>query len=61
MRPQCDNLLDAIPLGYAPRTPPQSRPGGDFVALLRFAAETRAPPPPPPQPELDAGPSGEDY
>lgn len=61
IRDRCDNLLDAVPLAYAPRTPPHSRPGGDFVALLRFAAETRAPPPPPPQPEPDASPSGEDY
>jgi hypothetical protein len=47
LRDRCDNLLDALPLDYAPRTPPQSRPGGDFVALLRFAAEERAPTPPP--------------
>jgi hypothetical protein len=46
IRDRCDNLLDALPLGYAPRTPPHSRPGGDFVALLRFSAETRNPPPP---------------
>ena len=53
IRDRCDNMLDAIPLAYSPRTPPQSRPGGDFVALLRFAAETRTPPPPP-----EAGPEG---
>lgn len=46
IRDRCGNLLDALPLGFAPQTPPLSRPGGDFVALLRFAAETGAPPPP---------------
>jgi hypothetical protein len=45
IRDRFGNLLDALPLGYAPLTPPHSRPGGDFVALLRFAAETRAPTP----------------
>jgi len=55
IRDRCDNLLDAVPLGYAPSSPPQSRPGGDFVALLRFAAEREAPPEPPePQPETPA-------
>lgn len=44
IRDRFDNLLDALPLGYEPRTPSHSRPGGDFVALLRFAAETPAPP-----------------
>jgi hypothetical protein len=32
-------------LGFGPRTPPNGRPGGDFVVLLRFAAETPGPPP----------------
>lgn len=61
IRDRCDNLLDALPLGYEPRTPPHSRPGGDFVALLRFAAETRAPPPPPPEPAHEASPPDESY
>lgn len=60
IRDRCDNLLDALPLDYAPRTPPQTRPGGDFVALLRFAAETRAPPPPP-EPEPEESKSDEAY
>ena len=55
---RCDNMLDALPLRYEPGTPPQSRPGGDFVALLRFAAETRAPSPPP-EPEPEESPPGE--
>jgi hypothetical protein len=55
---RCDNMLDALPLHYAPSTPPKSRPGGDFVTLLRFAAETRAPSPPP-EPEPEASPSDE--
>ena len=60
IRDRCENLLDALPLGYGPRTPPHSRPGGDFVALLRFAAETRAPTPTP-EPEPEASPSDESY
>lgn len=44
IRNRCGNLLGSVPLGHAPGTPPHGRPGGDFVALLRFAAETRAPP-----------------
>ncbi|HEY0412418.1 MAG TPA: hypothetical protein VGD66_04680 [Allosphingosinicella sp.] len=60
IRDRCDNMLDALPLDYGPRTPPHSRPGGDFVALLRFAAETRAAPPPP-EPEREASPSDEAF
>ena len=60
IRDRCDNFLDAVPLDYAPRTPPHSLPGGEFVALLRFAAETRAPPPPP-EPEPEASPPAESY
>ncbi len=41
IRDRCGNMLDALPLEYEPRTPPQSRPGDDFVALLRFSAERR--------------------
>jgi hypothetical protein len=52
IRDRCGNMLDSVPLGYAPSTPPHSRPGGDFLALIRFAEEHRAPPPPPqPQPQ----------
>lgn len=52
IRDRFDNMLDALPPGYEMCTPPHSRPGGDFVALLRFAAETRvASPPPEPEPE----------
>jgi hypothetical protein len=58
IRDRCDNMLDAVPLDYAPASPPQSRPGGDFVALVRFAAETRTPPPPP-EPDREAPPSDE--
>jgi hypothetical protein len=60
IRDQCDNMLDALPLGYAPRTPPHSRPGDDFVALLRFAADARTPPPQP-EPEPEASPPAEAY
>ena len=38
IRDRYDNLLDALPLGYAPQTPPHSRSGGGFLALLRSAA-----------------------
>jgi hypothetical protein len=34
IRDRYDNLVDALPLGYAPQTPPHSRPGGGLVALL---------------------------
>jgi hypothetical protein len=61
IRDRCDNMLDALPLDYAPRTPPQSRPGGDFVALLRFAAETRAASPPPPPESEPASPPDDAY
>jgi len=47
IRDRCGNLLDSVPLGYAPSSPPHSRPGGDFLALLRFAEEQRAPRPQP--------------
>ncbi|HMG48272.1 MAG TPA: hypothetical protein VK614_12525 [Allosphingosinicella sp.] len=57
---RCKNMLDAVPLSYEPNTPPHSRPGGDFVALLRFAAETLAPSPPP-EPEREASPSDEAF
>lgn len=60
IRDLCNNMLDALPLGYEPSSPPHSRPGDDFVALLRFAAETRAPPPPP-EPEREASPSDEAF
>ncbi|MEA3016776.1 MAG: hypothetical protein QOI38_1498, partial [Sphingomonadales bacterium] len=60
IRDGCGNMLDALPLEYAPATPPHSRPGGDFVALLRFAAETRAPTPPP-EPEPEASPPDEAF
>jgi len=60
IRDRCDNMLDALPLDYGPETPPHGRPGGDFVALLRFAAETRAPPPPP-ESEREASPSDEAF
>lgn len=60
IRDRCDNLLDALPLDYEPSTPPHSRPGGDFVSLLRFAAETRAAHPQP-EPEHQASPSDEAY
>jgi hypothetical protein len=60
IRDRCGNMLDALPLDYEPRTPPHSRPGGDFVALLRFAAETRAPPPPP-ESEREARPADEAF
>lgn len=57
IRDRYDRLLDALPLGYAAQTPPHSRPGGDFVTLLRFgAAETRAAPPPL-EAELEASPN----
>jgi len=42
LRDRCDNMLDAAPLGYAPQTPPHSRPGGDFVVLLRFLQQRAA-------------------
>lgn len=58
IRDLCDNLLDALPLDYDPHSPPHSRPGGDFVALLRFAAQT-SPAPPPPEPE--ASPADEAF
>jgi hypothetical protein len=60
IRDRCDNMLDALPIDYAPRTPPHSRPGGDFVALLRFAADSR-PPPPPPEPASEASPPDEAF
>jgi hypothetical protein len=60
IRDRCGNLLDALPLGYEPGTPPHSRPGGDFVALLRFAAQTHAPTPTP-VPEHQESPSDEAY
>jgi hypothetical protein len=60
IRDRCGNMLDGLPLGYEPRTPPHGRPGDDFVALLRFAAETRAPSPPP-EPEPEASPPDEAY
>jgi hypothetical protein len=43
VRDRCGNMLDALPLKYEPGTPPQSRPGDDFVALLRFLTERRRP------------------
>jgi hypothetical protein len=43
IRDRCGNMLDALPLDYHPGSPPQSRPGGDFVAMLRFAAERGMP------------------
>lgn len=62
IRDRCDNLLDALPLDYAPRTPPHNRPGGDFIALLRFAAETREPTPPPePEAEVEESPPAQAY
>lgn len=42
LRDGCGNMLDAVPLFYGPSTPPQHRPGGDFVAVFRFQ---KAPPP----------------
>lgn len=42
LRDRCDNMLDAAPLGYAPQSPPHSRPGGDFVELLRFDRQPAA-------------------
>lgn len=56
IRDRADNMLDALPPGYEMRTPPHGRPGGDFVALLRFAAETREPPAPDPEPEPEPEP-----
>jgi hypothetical protein len=53
IRDRCGNFLDAVPLSYAPTSSPHSRPGDDFMALLRFAAETRAPLPPQ-EPEAEA-------
>lgn len=53
IRDRHGNLLDALPLGCAPRTPPLSRPGGDFVALLRFAPDE------PPAADAVAGAQGE--
>ena len=43
IRDRCDNMLDALPLDYRPASPRQSRPGDDFIALLRFSAERGAP------------------
>ena len=53
LRDRCKNMLDALPLGYAPQSPPHGRPGGDFVALLRFGPDRRAV-------ERDDGESDED-
>lgn len=60
IRDCCDNMLDALPLDYAPRTPPLSRPGGDFVTVLRFDEEARTPSPPP-EPGQTPPPSDQDY
>jgi hypothetical protein len=60
IRDRCDNMLDALPLDYAPRTPPHSRPGDDFVTLLRFAAQS-SPPTPPPEPEAKESQPDESY
>lgn len=57
IRDRYDRLLDALPLGYAPQTPPHSRPGGDFVTLLRFAAAETPAELPPLEAELEASPN----
>jgi len=60
IRDRCGNLLDALPIDYEPSSPPHSRPGGDFIALVRFAAEARAPTPPP-EPQHPSSPSDEAF
>lgn len=44
LRDECDNMLDAVPIGYAPATPALNRPGDDFVAVFRFAKAAEPPP-----------------
>lgn len=36
LRDECGNMLNAVPLFYAPATPVQACPGGDFVAVFNF-------------------------
>jgi hypothetical protein len=43
LRDPCGNMLDARLAGHSPPGFEQSRPGGDFVALFRVAANTRRP------------------
>lgn len=46
LRDRCGNMLNAVPIGYDPESPGLSQPGGDFMAVFRFAKAPEKPQPP---------------
>jgi hypothetical protein len=45
LRDHCGNMLNAVPLAYAPYTPAQNRPGDDFMAIFRIGKAPARPEP----------------